>query len=210
MSFTDYFSKDANKRAKFIFNLIAPIYGKVDAGLIKNYAHAISLVDDEIPIRGKKVLDLGTGTGAWAEMFRLRGAKKVHGVDFSVKMLEAGKRKHPEISFVNGDAENLFEIDDNSFDIVTASYVLHGVKENKRRKMLEEMNRISKEYVVIHDFAGRTSPFLQFLEYMERSDYKNFKKGFCDELKNIFPETKKIDSINGSGLYIGTIKKTVT
>ena len=201
MSITHYFSKDADKRAKFIFNLIAPIYVKVDAGLVKNYAHSISLVDDEIPIRGKHVLDLGTGTGTWAEMFRLKGAEKVQGIDFSTKMLEAARQKHTEISFDTGDVENLVDIDDNSFDIVTASYVLHGVKEDKRRRMLEEMNRVSRKYVVIYDFAGRTSLFLQFLEFMERSDYKNFKSGFCDELKSIFIETKKIESVNGSGLY---------
>jgi len=206
MSFTHYFSKDANKRAKFIFNLIAPIYGKVDAGLVKNYAYAIGIVGGQIDIKGMRVLDLGTGTGAWAEMFRLKGAEKVQGIDFSAKMLEAARQKHPEISFVNGDAENLINIDDNSFDLVTASYVLHGVKENKRRKMLEEMNRVSRKYVVIHDFAGRTSLFLQFLEFMERSDYKNFKKGFCDELKRLFPVTKKVESINGSGLYFAVKK----
>ena len=206
MPIIDYFSKDPNKRAKFIFNLIAPIYGRVDAGLIKNYSHAVGIVDEEIDIKGLRVLDLGTGTGAWAEMFRLNGAEKVHGVDFSAKMLEVGKRKHPEISFSLGDAENLIDFEDNSFDLVTASYVLHGVKEDKRRRMLEEMNRISKKHIVIHDFAGDTHLFLQFLELMERSDYKNFKKSFCDELKSIFIETKKIESVNGSGLYFAVKK----
>lgn len=201
MSIIDYFSKDPNKRAKFIFDFITPIYGRVDAGLINNYAHAINLLDEKIGISGKHVLDIGTGTGAWAEMFRMKGAEQVHGIDFSHKMLEVSRKKHPGISFATGDAENLVDIDDNSFDIVTASYVLHGVKKDRRKKILTEMKRISKENVIIHDFSGRTSLFLQFLEFMEKSDYKNFKAGFCDELKSIFPEAKKIDAINGSGLY---------
>jgi len=206
MSIADYFSKDPDQRARFIFNFIAPIYGKADAGLIKNYSHSIDILDSEIGIRGKHVLDIGTGTGAWAEMFRLEGAEKVHGIDFSSKMLEAGRRKHPELSFTIGNAENLLDIDDNSYDIVTASYVLHGVKQDKRRKMLEEMKRVSKKHVIIHDFVGRTHLFLRFLEFMERSDYKNFKTRFCDELKSMFIETKRLESINGSGLYFA-IKK---
>lgn len=201
MPITDYFSKDANKRAKFIFNLIAPIYGNVDAGLIKNYRHAIGIVDKEIDIKGKHVLDIGTGTGAWAEMFRRKGAAEIHGVDFSKKMLIESRVKHPEISFAFGDGENLNDFDDNSFDIVTASYVLHGVKKNQRKKMLNEMKRVSKKHVIIHDFSGNTPLFLRFLEMMEKSDYKNFKANFCDELKSLFPETKKLESINGSGLY---------
>ena len=201
MSIADYFSRDPDQRARFIFDFIAPIYRRVDAGLIKNYSHSINILDTEVGIRGKHVLDIGTGTGAWAEMFRMEGAEKVQGIDFSAKMLEAGRRKHPELSFARGNAENLSEIDDNSYDIVTASYVLHGVKQDKRRKMLEEMKRVSKKHVIIHDFSGRTGLFLRFLEFMERSDYKNFKTGFCDELKSMFIETKRLESINGSGLY---------
>ncbi len=201
MPIKDYFSKDPNKRAKFIFNLIAPIYGNVDAGLIKNYQHAIGIVDREIDVKGKQVLDIGTGTGAWAEAYRMKGAVKVHGIDFSKKMLTQGRKKHPNISFTFADAENLIGYDDNSFDIVTASYVLHGVKKDLRKKMLNEMKRVSKKYVIIHDFSGSTPLFLRFLEMMEKSDYKNFKANFCDELKSLFFETKKLESVNGSGLY---------
>jgi len=206
MSIIDYFSRDPNKRTKFIFDFIAPVYGMVDAGLIKNYSHSISVVDSEIGISGKQVLDIGTGTGAWAEMFMMKGAEKVHGIDFSDKMVEVSRRKHAGISFASGDAENLVDIANNSFDLVTASYVLHGVKKEIRRKMLEEMKRVSKKHVVIHDFASVTPLFIRFLEFMEKSDYKNFKAGFCDELKSIFPEAKKIDSINGSGLYFASLK----
>jgi ubiquinone/menaquinone biosynthesis C-methylase UbiE len=205
MPITDYFSRDPNKRAKFIFNLIAPIYGNVDAGLIKNYRHAIGMVDKEIGIEGKRVLDIGTGTGAWAEMFRMKGAVDVHGIDFSEKMLTESRKKHPEITFMPGDAEELHTFSDNSFDIVTASYVLHGVKKDRRKKMLMEMKRISRKHVVIHDFSGSTPLFLRFLEFMEKSDYKNFKANFCDELKSLFFEAKKQESINGSGLYFATI-----
>lgn len=206
MPIADYFSKDPNKRAKFIFNLIAPIYGNVDAGLIKNYLHAVGIVDKEIEIKGKRVLDIGTGTGAWAEAFRMIGATDVHGIDFSSKMLIESRKKHPGISFNYGDGENLNNFEDNSFDIVTASYVLHGVKKDQRKKMLNEMKRVSKKHVVIHDFSGSTPLFLRFLEMMEKSDYKNFKANFCNELKSLFFETKKLESINGSGLYFATVK----
>jgi len=205
MSLIHYFSSDANKRAKFIFNAIAPIYAKVDKTLEKNYSKSIDLLKGELVISNKRILDIGTGTGAWAAMFLKNNASEVHGVDFSEKMLSVSKEKHPKIHFSLGDAENLSTIDDDSFDIVTASYVIHGVKADRRGKILSEMKRISKEAIVVHDFVDRTPLFVRFLEFMEQSDYKNFKKNFCSELKTITGwKTKRIASKDGSGLYIAT------
>jgi len=47
MSVIHYFSSDANIRAKFMFNFIAPIYGKVDGALVKSYSKSIELLDNE-------------------------------------------------------------------------------------------------------------------------------------------------------------------
>ncbi len=205
MSIIHYFSKDANKRAKFIFNLIAPIYSHVDKSLSDNYRDVIELLKDEISIVGKTVLDVGSGTGAWSYAYLQGGAKKVEGVDFSSGMVEVSRKRHPEIKFSYGDSENLKDINDDSFDIVTAAYMLHGVTGDRRQKILSEMKRVSKGYIIIHDFSGRTPIFVRFLEFMERSDYKNFKKNFCEELKQNFAEVKKIDTKYGSGIYLAKV-----
>lgn len=203
MSIFHYFSKDPNKRAKFIFNFIAPIYGKLDKILEKSFLKAVNILQKEINLNGKTVLDIGTGTGAWGAAILKAGAKKVKGIDFSVKMLQKSKENYPLMTFDYGDAENLENIEDNSYDIVTASFVLHGVKENRRSKILSEMKRISKKYIVLHDFIGKTPISIRFLEFMEKSDYKNFKQNFCNELKSKFVETSRIQSAYGNGLYIG-------
>ena len=202
MPFTDYFSKDPNKRARFIFDLIAPLYGRIEKHQAEKYAYSIEVLEREIGIKGKKVLDVGTGTGAWADMFVKMQAKEVHAVDLSPKMLEVAGQKHPEINFQWGDAENLSGIADNSFDIVTASFVLHGVKEDRRRKILSEMKRVSRKHVVINDFSGRTDPAIFILETLERSDYKRFKANFCNELKAMFPQARKVETGRGNGLYL--------
>lgn len=201
MSIIDYFSKDPDKRAKYIFDLIAPVYAVVDGVLDVSYRESIKLLKNEINLSGINVLDIGTGTGAWAAMF-LKYSSSVSGIDFSPKMLAKSKKKHPEIDFNIGNAEDLSKIEDDSFDLVTASYVLHGVTADKRAKIISEMKRVSKKYVVIHDFVGRTPLFTRLLEFLEKSDYKNFKKNFCKELQAMFPETKKIRSVQGCGLYI--------
>jgi len=202
MGIQHYFSNDPDKRARFIFNFIAPIYGYLGTSLERNFVHSMNAVEKQIPVDGKAVMDLGTGTGAWAANFKHKGANNVIGVDFAGKMLDKAKINYPCMEFVQGDAENLEQFADNSFDIVTASFVLHGVKEHKRANMLREMRRVSRKHIVVHDFIGKTPLFIRFLEFMERSDYKFFKKNFCKELESLFGNAKKIPTKFGTGIYI--------
>ncbi len=199
------FSKNPHKRAKSIFNLIAPIYSVLDSYVKKGFRRAIDNIQNEIEITGKSVLDVGTGPGAWAALFKEHGAAKVHGVDFAKKMIKkANKRYAPAITFSVGDGENLSEFEDNSFDIVTASFVLHGVKEDTRRVMLSEMKRISKQYVIINDYFGKTPAVARFLEYLEKSDYHHFKVNFCNELNSQFPNVKKEKASFGTSVYFAS------
>jgi ubiquinone/menaquinone biosynthesis C-methylase UbiE len=202
MGLHHYFSKDADKRARFIFNFIAPIYGRLNPSVEKNFYHSIDVLDKKIQLKGKAVLDLGTGTGAWAANFKNRKAASVTGVDFSRKMLLQAQKSYPDLKFEQGNAENLKQFGDNSFDIVTASFVLHGVKEPKRATILKEMHRVSRKYIVIHDFIGETPFSIRVLEFLERSDYKFFKQNFCNELKAHFPKSEKIPTRFGTGIYL--------
>ncbi|NPA45427.1 MAG: class I SAM-dependent methyltransferase [Chlorobi bacterium] len=202
MSIKHYFSKDADKRAKFIFNTIAPLYGKLDKQIQKGYKYSANDLDKEINLSGKSVLDIGTGTGAWIASLNKKNLSKAVGVDFSEKMLKQAIKNHPEITFEISNGEDLSKFEDNSFDVVTASFVLHGVKKDKRAKLLDEMKRISKKYVVLNDFIGKTPLFVRLLEFMEQSDYKNFKKNFCNELKEKFKNVRKLPAKYGSGIYI--------
>ena len=202
MSIHHYFSKDPDKRAQFIFNFISGIYGKTDSSLSKGFWESTKVLEKEIGIKGKKVLDVGCGSGAWSANFLRMGAAQVQGVDFSTKMIKQAQKRHTRIQFQIGNAEDLHQFADNSFDIVTASFVLHGVKKDKRNKMLQEMKRVSNSHVVFHDFIGKTPLFIRFLEFMEQSDYKNFKLNFCEELKDQFTSAKKIATRFGSGVYI--------
>ena len=206
MSIINYFSKDPDKRAHFIFSLISGIYGRVDRKLSIGFWESTKILEKLIGIKNKTVLDIGCGSGAWSANFLRIGASKVSGVDFVEKMVLQAQKKHPNIEFSTGNAEDLRQFNDNSFDIVTASYVLHGMKIKQRESVLLEMKRISKRHVVIHDFIGKTPYFVRFLEFMEQSDYIFFKKNFSYEMKTHFLKTTKTAIRYGSGLYIGEIK----
>ena len=205
MGINHYFSKDQNKRASFIFNFIAPLYGRIAKNVAKKYDRIINIVDAEINIEGKTVLDLGTGTGSWATKFFEKKAEKVVGIDFAEKMIANAKKVFPEIVFFQCNGEKLEKIADKSFDIVTASYVLHGVKKDKRKLILQQMKRVSRKYVVFNDFAGKVSLPVKLLEFVERSDMPYFKSHFEDELKQFFSKVKLIEVRKGGGIYIAEI-----
>lgn len=199
------FSKNPHKRAKSIFNLIAPIYSMLDAYVKKGFKQAINNVINELELKDKSVLDIGTGPGAWAALFKENGANKVHGVDFAPNMIQkANKRYAPGITFSTGDAENLTEFGDKSFDIVTSSFLLHGVTEDKRALMLTEMKRISKKHVIINDYYGKTPAVARFLEFLEKSDYHHFKANFCKELNTFFPNVKREKASFGTSVYFAS------
>ena len=205
MAIWHYFSKDSDKKAKFIFNFIAPIYEKLVGGIEKKYLSAIEVVDNQVGIKDNTVLDVGTGTGVWGNMFLKRGAKKVVGIDFAEKMVKVAKRTYPNIEFMQCNAEKMQFIPENSFDIITASFVLHGVKKPKRLKILEQMKRVGKKYVVIHDFAKKVDFYIQILEYLEQSDFKYFKDHFFDEMKEFFGNCQLFITKNKTGIYISEI-----
>jgi len=94
---------------------------------------------------------------------------------------------------------------DKSFHLVTATFVLHGMKSEKRHELLLEMKRLAKDFVVIHDFYKGSSPMVSLLEFLERSDYINFKKSFKTEMSQMFSETFIVEGENGNALYFGKL-----
>ncbi|MGD6851767.1 MAG: class I SAM-dependent methyltransferase [Candidatus Bathyarchaeia archaeon] len=92
----------------------------------------------------KKVLDVGTGTGVIAMLLYELG-HSVTGVDFSLEMMNAAKKKATargaNIKFFEGDVENL-EFEDGTFDCVTARWVLWTMAHPE--KAVQEWSRVVK------------------------------------------------------------------
>ncbi|MCU0300810.1 MAG: demethylmenaquinone methyltransferase [Candidatus Nanopelagicales bacterium] len=89
---------------------------------------------------GWRVLDLAAGTGTSSLPFTRAGAAVVSS-DFSLGMLEAGRRRYPQLPFVAGDAMAL-PFADASFDAVTISFGLRNVVDVDAA--LAEMRRVTR------------------------------------------------------------------
>ncbi|SDR89000.1 demethylmenaquinone methyltransferase / 2-methoxy-6-polyprenyl-1,4-benzoquinol methylase [Agrococcus carbonis] len=92
------------------------------------------------PKPGERILDVAAGTGASAAPMAKAGAL-VTALDISPGMLEEGRRRHPDIEFVHGSAEEL-PFEEGSFDAVTISFGLRNVQHP--RAALDEFFRVLK------------------------------------------------------------------
>ena len=90
---------------------------------------------------GMKVLDIGCGNGRFYEVIANRETEYT-GVDNSVGLLAEAKKKHPDVTFIEGDATAL-PFPDASFDIAYSFAVIHHIPgRGLRKKFVQEAARV--------------------------------------------------------------------
>jgi len=126
----------------------------------------LSAVD---PTYGDRVLDLAAGTGTSSQPFADAGAKVVP-CDFSIGMLQVGKKQLPHLPFTAGDGTKL-PFADATFDAVTISFGLRNIVDPVRG--LAEMRRVTRPggRLVVCEFSHPTwAPWRTvYLEYLMKT-----------------------------------------
>ncbi|RXW33118.1 demethylmenaquinone methyltransferase [Brevilactibacter flavus] len=110
------------------------------------------------PRPGQRILDLAAGTGTSSRRLADSGALVVP-ADLSFNMLAEGRKRQPDLPFVNADALQL-PFADGTFDAVTISYGLRNVEDTVAA--LTEMRRVTAAggVIVIAEFSTPTwAPF---------------------------------------------------
>ena len=139
---------------------------------------------EEADLRGRRVLDVGSGTGKWATVLAELYGCKVWGVDASSEMLEVAKQRVPPgVGLKAGSAEDL-PFKDGWFERVLMSLSLHLVD---RRRALAEAFRVleqgGKLAVVTFDYAHFERYLLgPFFPSFEARDKERFPS--ADELEH--------------------------
>jgi len=97
------------------------------------------------------VLDIGTGTGIFAEAFARLGLKAT-GIDANPDLLRVARSRLPSAQFCEGTAENL-PFEDVSFDLAFLGHLLHEV--DVPLDALKEARRVARGRVVVLEWPYR-------------------------------------------------------
>ena len=121
------------------------------------------------PKHGMRILDIAAGTGSSSRPLADAGADVIC-LDFSKGMLEAGRKRHPDLAFVQGDALAL-SFKDNEFDVTTISFGLRNTSDTS--KALKESFRVLKSggRMVVVEFSQPTNRIFRtiYLRYLMRA-----------------------------------------
>lgn len=81
-------------------------------------------------LEGKRILDLGCGSGERCMDYIKQGAAKVTGIDISEKMLEAARNENadPRITYIKMAMEDIGELNE-TYDVAISSLALHYVED---------------------------------------------------------------------------------
>ncbi|MGI4896858.1 MAG: ubiquinone/menaquinone biosynthesis methyltransferase, partial [Janthinobacterium lividum] len=143
-----------------MFDDVAERYDRTNdilsAGQDRLWRRAVVQAVDARP--GETVLDLAAGTGRSSEPFADRGVRMVP-CDFSPGMVQAGKRRRPDLDFVVGDATRL-PFADGVFDAATISFGLRNVVDPDAG--LRELARVVRPggRLVVCEFSTIPNPLL--------------------------------------------------
>jgi demethylmenaquinone methyltransferase/2-methoxy-6-polyprenyl-1,4-benzoquinol methylase len=121
------------------------------------------------PKPGMRILDIAAGTGSSSRPLADSGAEVIS-LDFSKGMLDAGRKRHPDLTFIQGDALAL-AFKANEFDVTTISFGLRNTSDTS--KALQESFRVLKSggRMVVVEFSQPTNRIFRtiYLRYLMRA-----------------------------------------
>jgi len=126
-----------------LFDAMAATYDRGDgqagplAGSAESIARSAALVQVQA---GERLLDIGVGTGAFAERVARLGAE-VWGVDLSPQMLARCREVHPDYHLCEGHFLSL-PVPDGSFHAIISSFAFHHLAPPEYAPAFEEILRV--------------------------------------------------------------------
>lgn len=159
-----------------LFNTIAPVYGLFFDKQRHWFNGVLDRMQPNLDVRDySTILDVGCGTGALCSVLSDRGMS-VTGVDPASAMLRRARSsaENQRVRFLSGNAVAGLGFADQSFDLVIASYVAHGMPQSHRLLMYAEMARLARSRVIICDYNQNRSLLTSLVEWLEQGDYFHF------------------------------------
>jgi ubiquinone/menaquinone biosynthesis C-methylase UbiE len=171
--------KDYQKETIATYNKIARKYQlkRSEVPLLDEINKFVSL------LRGKRVLDAGTGPGRDATILAKRGCEVI-GIDASEEFIKLATELEPEVLFINMDILNL-RFDNEYFDGVWCCAVLSHFKKEDFPQTISELSRVLKPGGILFttvkmgigegfQLEEEFSNYLRFTSYFSEPEMKTY------------------------------------
>jgi SAM-dependent methyltransferase len=169
--------------ARMSFDRVAAFYDDTRGLAPRVLARVMAVLVDEL--RGKRVLEVGVGTGRLAIPLQKSGVPVV-GVDISHRMIELGLTKGLR-NVVLADGARL-PFPPRTFDVATTNHVLHLMSD--WREVLLEIRRVTKDlyFSVIERWDQRTGIMAEYERHASAAGYTWHPPGFHErDLATLLP-----------------------
>ncbi len=195
-----------NNRSRKLFDRLSPFYRRLFDRQRKNYTKIFIEMESCNLSHFSTILDVGCGSGAMASVFTQMGLK-TFAMDHSLGMLgvATSRPENKNVHFCRGNIGDGFPFPKNSFDIVIAAFVAHGMKSDQRFLLYQEMKRVAKHLVILHDYNGVRSVATSIAEIAEGGDYFNFIQDVKTEMMDYFGNLDVVETEKRSCCYISNV-----
>ncbi len=151
-------------------------------------------------VDGKKVLDIGCGSGWIEEMLLDKGAKAIDAIDISEEVIKSAKaKKLKKVKYKVAGATNL-PYPDSSFDLVVCFEVMEHIEKDGENNLFSEASRVLKK----NGYFLLTTPFQDpITKALDPAFWINGHRHYSINKVNGFAESNgfKIVKIEGRGGY---------
>jgi len=144
------------------FNALADSYDKIKKEKNNYYYQSLIRAVGEVVPPGKKILDIGTGTG---EILNALAPSQGSGIDLSLGMIKKAREKFPQLRFFSGSYENLAL--GNQFDFILLVDVIEHLQSPE--KLFSNLKKFCRpETQIVLTMANPAwEPFLHLLEKLK-------------------------------------------
>ena len=137
--------------------------------------------------RDISILELGCNVGVKLEILKNMGFKNLTGIDINANALKEGKRRNPDIEFIESTIEGL-DTDSRKYDLVFTSVGLIHQNPKTLDLIIKKIIEISKKYIFGYEYFSEN---LQDIEYRGNKGVL-WKQNFPELFKKIEPSLKLI------------------
>jgi pseudaminic acid biosynthesis-associated methylase len=158
----------------------------------------------DIP-KDSSILEVGTNIGLQLECLKSLGFSHLTGFDIQIEAVRRAKSRIAGIDVLQSSALEL-PFKDNAFDLVFTSGVLIHIHPDNLKKVMSEMHRVSKKYIMGFEYFSEKLTEIEYRgnkNLLWKADYMRiFRNGFPD-LKSLKTRlVKYLANDNTNNLYL--------